>query len=252
MRRTITGGTCLMTIGLLSVLSCSSGPPAATEPAAPASRTAPAPAWTAAGSNPAPPSGSQDTRAQAESACESTQLTHDTLVGAQVAAGFAASGLPASAALLRHFLSGAGTPVNYAPDSEVARLARESPEFTALNKQVTATVARELRAGSTRVTLSATQLPPVDFSTTALGDLYWGFRGTQGLTVTGHGRSESGRYTGTVTYVIRDSYGFPAGDTLDGFGPPMRYLQTDCGAPGQPGGAHWFPDTITVTVPFSQ
>ncbi len=34
------------------------------------------------------------------------------------------------------------------------------------------------------------------------------------------------------------------------FGPPMRYLQTVCGAPQHPGGAHWFPDTITVTVAF--
>jgi hypothetical protein len=61
-----------------------------------------------------------------------------------------------------------------------------------------------------------------------------------------------GRYVGTLTYVIRDSYGFPAGETLGGFGPPMRYLQTVCGAPQHAGGAHWFPDTITVTVPFDQ
>jgi len=32
----------------------------------------------------------------------------------------------------------------------------------------------------------------------------------------------------------------------------MRYLQTVCGAPQHPGGARWFPDTITVTVPFGQ
>src|SRR5690242_2864428 len=83
-------------------------------------------------------------------------------------------------------------------------------------------------------------------------DLYWGFRGTQGLTVTGRGARENGRYAGTLSYVIRDSYGFPVGDTLDGFGPPMRYLQTVCGAPRHAGGAHWFPDTITVTVPFNR
>ena len=83
-------------------------------------------------------------------------------------------------------------------------------------------------------------------------DLYWGFRGTQGLTVTGSGRRENGRYVGTLSYVIRDSYGFPTDDTLEGFGPPMRYLQTACGAPQHAGGARWFPDTITVTVPFSR
>jgi hypothetical protein len=32
----------------------------------------------------------------------------------------------------------------------------------------------------------------------------------------------------------------------------MRYLQTVCGAPQHAGGAHWFPDTITVTVSFNQ
>jgi hypothetical protein len=55
-----------------------------------------------------------------------------------------------------------------------------------------------------------------------------------------------------LSFVIQDSYGFPASDTLDGFGPPMRYLQTACGAPRHRGGARWFPDTIMVTVPFSQ
>lgn len=63
---------------------------------------------------------------------------------------------------------------------------------------------------------------------------------------------ENGRYAGTLSYVIRDSYGFPASDTLGGFGPPMRYLQTVCGAPAHAGGAHWFPDSITVTVPFDR
>ena len=95
------------------------------------------------------------------------------------------------------------------------------------------------------------QLPTVAFESTN-SDLYWGFRGTQGLAVTGSGVRKDGRYVGTLTYVIRDSYGFPADDTLDGFGPPMRYLQTVCGAPQHAGGARWFPDAITVTVPLSQ
>ena len=75
-------------------------------------------------------------------------------------------------------------------------------------------------------------------------------RGSAGLLRGVVVRRENGRYTGTLSYVIRDSYGFPASDTLDGFGPPMRYLQTACGAPQHAGGARWFPDTITVTVPF--
>ncbi|RDJ93235.1 hypothetical protein B4Q13_23250, partial [Lacticaseibacillus rhamnosus] len=44
--------------------------------------------------------------------------------------------------------------------------------------------------------------------------------------------------------------GFPADDTLAGFGPPMRYLQTVCGAPQDPGGAYWCPDTIAVPMAF--
>jgi hypothetical protein len=30
----------------------------------------------------------------------------------------------------------------------------------------------------------------------------------------------------------------------------MRYLQVNCGNPPTPGGARWFPDSITITVPF--
>lgn len=69
--------------------------------------------------------------------------------------------------------------------------------------------------------------------------------------MTGSGSRRKGGYAGTLTYVIRDSYGFPVNDTLGGFGAPMRYLQTVCGAPKHAGGAHWFPDSITVMVPFT-
>ena len=123
--------------------------------------------------------------------------------------------------------------------------------FRAVDNQVQEAILSQLKAGSTRVRLSAAQLPTVAFESMT-SDLYWGFRGTQGLTVTGSGRRENGRYVGTLSYVVRDSYGFPASDTLGGFGPPMRYLQTACGAPYHAGGARWFPDTITVTVPFSR
>jgi hypothetical protein len=101
------------------------------------------------------------------------------------------------------------------------------------------------------VRLSAAQLPLAAFESKT-SDLYWGFRGTQGLTVTGTGNRSNGRFTGSLTYIIRDSYGFPANDTLGGFGAPMRYLQTVCGAPQHANGARWFPDTITLTVPFNQ
>jgi hypothetical protein len=77
-------------------------------------------------------------------------------------------------------------------------------------------------------------------------------RGAAGLFRGGAGGRVTPAHAGTLSYVIRDSYGFPASDTIHGFGPPMRYLQTICGAPQHAGGAHWFPDTITVTVPFNR
>ena len=88
-----------------------------------------------------------------------------------------------------------------------------------MNNEVAEAVLSQLKAGKSRVRLSAAQLPTVAFESRT-SDLYWGFRGTQGLTVTGSGRRENGRYVGILSYVIRDSYGFPVGDTLEGFGPP--------------------------------
>jgi hypothetical protein len=202
------------------------------------------------GTRPVPANGSQDTQAQAAGAtCDSAQFASDKSLGNEIAGGFAAGGFPAAASLLRHFLAGTGTGINYRPGSRISGLAEASSAFQVVNEQVQAAIARQLKAGDVQVELSAGQLATVTFSLTT-SDLYWSFRGTQGLTVTGGGSRKSGRYVGSLTYVIRDSYGFPADDTLGGFGPPMRYLQTACGAPQRAGGAHWFPDTVTVIVPF--
>jgi hypothetical protein len=198
------------------------------------------------------PSGSQDTHAQTPNArCDSATFAADKALGARVAGGFALANFPVSADLLAHFLTGTGTEVNYRARSPIAKKALASPAFRAVNDDVAEAVLSQLKAGRTRVRLSAAQLPTVAFESRR-SDLYWGFRTTQGLTVTGRGTRENGRYAGTLTFVIRDSYGFPARDTLDGFGPPMRYLQTACGAPRHAGGARWFPVTIAVTVPFNR
>jgi len=206
--------------------------------------------FTVAGVNPVPPNGSQDTRAQAVAKCDSAKFSSAKALGTRVAEGFVLAGFPVSADLLRHFLRGKGTEVDYPAGSPIAKEAFASSAFRAVNNEVTAAILSQLKAGTTGVQLSAAQLPTVAFESKT-SELYWGFRGTQGLTVTGRGSRATGRYVGTLTYVIRDSYGFPVGDTLGGFGPPMRYLQTSCGAPQHAGGAHWFPDTITVTVPFN-
>jgi hypothetical protein len=232
---------------------CSAASSSARSPVPAAAHSAKAAlAFTVAGTRPVPPSGSQDTHAQTpEARCDGSEFAADKALGARVAHGFALAGFPASADLLAHFLAGKGTGVNYRAGSPISKKARASGAFRAVNNEVQEAILGQLKAGRIRVQLSAAQLPTVAFESRT-SDLYWGFRGTQGLTVTGSGGREHGRYVGTLSYVIRDSYGFPVGDTLDGFGPPMRYLQTACGAPQHAGGARWFPDTITVTVPFSR
>jgi hypothetical protein len=199
-----------------------------------------------------PPNGSQDTHAQTpETGCDSARFAADKILGTQVTGGFAVAGFPAAADLLTHFLKGTGTPVDYRAGSLISKKALSSRAFRAVNDEVQEAILSQLKAGKTRVRLSRAQLPTVAFESKN-SDLYWGFRGTQGLTVTGSGSRTNRGYAGTLSYVIRDSYGFPPSDTLHGFGAPMRYLQTACGAPQHPGGAHWFPDTITVIVPFNQ
>jgi hypothetical protein len=242
---------------------CSASSPAADPPvsaaasarsathAAASSSKAAALSFTVAGNHPVARNGSQDTTAQAPGAgCDSAKLASDHALGLRVARGFALTGFPVGAELLRHFLRGTGTRVAYRAGTAISKKALASSAFQTVNNEVQAEILGQLKAGLTHIRLSAAQLPTVAFESRT-SDLYWGFRGTQGLTVTGSGHRAHGRYTGTLSYVIRDSYGFPVGDTLDGFGPPMRYLQTACGAPQHQDGARWFPDTITVTVPFS-
>jgi hypothetical protein len=250
-KRPVIAAVAACAVALLA--GCSAASPAAGAPSAvPSHSPRAATAFTVAGNRPVLPSGSQDTDTRTPgTTCDSATLTIDKALGTRIADGFRLTGYSASAYLLLHFLQGTGTGVDYRAGSAVSKLANASSAFKTVNNDVQEMILRQLKTGSTRVRLSAAQLPTVAFES-ASSDLYWGFRGTQGLTVTGSGSRENGRFTGALTYVIRDSYGFPADDTLDGFGPPMRYLQTVCGAPRHAGGAHWFPDTITVTVPFNQ
>lgn len=253
----VTAKGLIISTASLSMVAALQGCSAASSPVQPPSATAvpsaeAAFAFTVAGVHPVPPNGSQDTHAQTPKAeCSSTAFSADEALGAKVADGFAQAQFPVSADLLRHFLKGTGTEVDYRAGTPISQETMASSAFRAVNNEVQETIFSQLEAGRTNVHLSPAQLPTVAFESTA-SDLYWGFRGTQGLTVTGSGSRENGRYVGNLSYLIRDSYGFPVSDTLDGFGPPMRYLQTVCGAPQQAGGAHWFPDSITVVVPFSR
>lgn len=257
-RRLTTGRVALAAVlslaTALALADCGSSDPHAPAPAR-ANAATPSPAkatWTFAvsGNHPVLPNGSQDTHAATPRAvCDNAEFVKDRAIGQHVAGGFSVAGFTASAGLLEHFLTGQGTEIDYRPGSPVSEQALASSAFQAMQRQVQGAILEQLKAGKAQIRLSAAQLPLVAF-TSMTSDLYWGFRGTQGLTVSGSGTRENGRYVGTLSYVIRDSYGFSIDDTLDGFGPPMRYLQTVCGAPQYAGGAHWFPDTITVTVPF--
>jgi hypothetical protein len=251
-RKTASSAVFLAVIAVLP--ACSAGAPAAGSPSASADPSAAEAvfAFTVAGVRPVLPNGSQDTHAQTpEAGCDPVTLAADKALGAKVAGGFALGGFPVSASLLRHFLSGQGTAVNYPSGSPISKKALASRAFRVMNDEVQEAILSQLKAGRSHLRLSAAQLPAVAFESAA-SDLYWGFRGTQGLSLSGSGRRENGRYTGTLSYLIRDSYGFQPDDTLNGFGAPMRYLQTMCGAPQHAGGARWFPDTIAVTVPFNR
>ncbi len=199
-----------------------------------------------------PPGPSQDTHAQEPAtACRPGKFRRDAALGKATAAGFAIAGAPVSATLLAHFLAGTGTALNFGAGSKISREARASSAFQGLNRQIQAAAVRQLRAGRSRVRLTQPVLRTIRFALPASSrDLYLGFRGTQGLDVRGAGTITGRSYAGRLTYVIRDSYGFPPRDRLLGFGSAMRYLQVNCGKPPNSGGARWFPDSITVTVPF--
>jgi hypothetical protein len=210
------------------------------------------PGFTVIGSVPVTPNSSQDTHAQAgDAGCQRQRFQHAKSVGLTTAAGFSFTNKPVSGELLSHFLDGKGTAVRFGPRSAISRKARASGPFQALNRTVQAALLSQLRAGRSRVRLAGSALSLIRFDLTdSAQDLYFGFRGTQGLTVRGAGSKTGRRYTGRLTYVIRDSYGFPPQDQLLGVGTDMRYLQVNCGSPAIHGGARWFPDSITVRVPF--
>jgi hypothetical protein len=209
--------------------------------------------FTVNGSIPVQPNSTQDTHDQTPNAkCNRALFNISEGIGIEAVGSFAVTRhLPASALLLAHFLNGSGTEIDFLEGSAISNQAMASSVFKALNKAVLAEMVRQLNAGSTQVNLGIPPLLTIRFGNVT-SDLYWGFRGTQGLTVTGSGNLQNGNYVGSLTYVIKDSYGFPPKGDLDSYAPAMRYLQTSCGAPYHKGGAHWFPDTITVTVPFSQ
>jgi len=151
-----------------------------------------------------------------------------------------------------HFLDGRGHGGQLPGCVAGLRLAAASTAFQVVKRAGFQTaIARRLKDGDTGVRLAAWQLPTVTFSTTN-SDLYWSFRGTQGLSVAGSGVRESGRYVGTLTYVVRDSTGFPSTTRSTASGRRCGTCKRCAVHRSTRGGANWFPDTVTVTVPFDQ
>jgi hypothetical protein len=190
--------------------------------------------------------------AQLAKTCSSFRANFARTLGQGVARGFDASGAPDGAALLRHFLGGTGQPVDMADGSALSGIVKNDPVFQALDKVVQNQAKQLLDSGKLTADVTSVLYDP-DFSNAkAAYALQAAFGGTQGVDVSGSGKEVDGYYDGNITYTIRDIYGFYAASKFLGVGPEMHYLQGVCGAPWYAGGAHWFPDSVTVTVPFHQ
>ena len=188
--------------------------------------------------------------------CSHLRATADHAAGEAVAVGMKVAS-PAGARFLRHFLAGNGTAVDLADGSGLAADAKRSGIFKKLDKKVQQQAKKLLDAGQRTADVTSVMKNP-DFAALdilhpkAALALSEAFGGTQGLDISGSGFRENDTYTGTITYVIRDIYGFYAKSKFLGVGPEMHYLQGVCGAPWYKHGAHWFPDSVTVTIPFDQ
>jgi len=207
--------------------------------------------FTVSGALPVLPSSSQDTHATyPDSACSTDKLNQYEEEAKLVETYFTTENAPDAATLLEHFLDGSGTPVNFPSGSALSQQLLSNSQFQALNSSAQRALVDALNQGENRVRLA--QPPLQKISLNLPNDLEYSFGGTQGLQVSGTGRLVNGHYTGTLTYTIQDSYGFSTNDHFVGnIGDRMRYLQTNCGAPQNSEGALWFPDSVTIDVPFS-
>ena len=184
--------------------------------------------------------------------CNKGYFSFAETVGHGVLAGFSAGRTPTAASWLTNFLAGTGKPQGMPDGSLLSNEAKTDPQFLAADKSIQAAAKALLDTGQQGVDVSSS-LKTVDFSSFRSNpDLRGAFGGTQRLDVSGTGYLENGRYVGTITYIIRDVYGFYAKSKFLGAGPLMHYLQGVCGAPFTPGGAHWFYDSVTVTVPLTR
>jgi hypothetical protein len=178
----------------------------------------------------------------------------DEARGRSIAATWNNIGLTTASSLLTHFLNGTGAEVDDPATSHAAAEIEASSEFTTENKAIDAYIGGQLATGATTIRLPAGHNNPVNalgFTNLTEPDLYFALRRTNAIQVSGSGSLVGFNYIGSLTYTISESYGFSVDNVLLGIGTAMRYLQTTCGAPYYPGGAHWFTVSITVKVNFS-
>ena len=183
--------------------------------------------------------------------CNPGTFAVDESLGHAAALGFGRVGAPYAQSFLNHFLNGSGTQIDVQDGTPLASEVKQSPMFQAADNKFQLSAKTLLDQGKRTIDISS-GLYLIDFSHSAIPDLLLGFGGTQGLQVSGSGHLENGDYVGAVSYTIQDIYGFSAEDKFLGAGPRMHYLQGVCGAPYYMGGARWYPDSITVIVPFDQ
>lgn len=167
---------------------------------------------------------------------------------------FATGGLNVAANNLAQFLSGTGDELDYSDTSTAATEVAASTEFSQENTAIFTYIKQQLANGVTQITppTGSNGIHTLGFTSLRKEpDLYLAFRYTHSISVTGTGTLSNGSYTGSLVYTIGESYGFNKGNKLLDAGPALRYLQTTCGAPWYPKGAHWFPVTVTVSVPFT-
>jgi hypothetical protein len=215
------------------------------------SAASPVTAFSVRGNHPVQPGNDRDTHAQTPKAtCSTPTYIKDKEIAGTLIEGWSLLRLGTAAELMQHFLSGQGTEIDFDVSSATAQETSKDGAFEQLNKNVQTYVLAQLKKGVSTITVSNSLLAPPILGAKNY-DLHYAFRGTQGVTVTGRGTLQNGRYVGDLLYKITDTYGFKSpSDVTDGS--QMRYLQTNCGAPYKKGGAHWFQDTISLVVPFSQ
>jgi hypothetical protein len=259
--RAVSGG---LTALLAVAVACQPAVAAASSRSAAAAAATAAPTVTVKGVIPYKPDPSETAGTPASASC--SRILKGLYLGLYVSelAAFKADGAPDAANLLAHWWAGSGQAVNYGPASDLSPKAAAFPAFQAMNRKVQAYVRQQLAKGITSISVPASpgysstaQRPLVLMNFNNVTDfpsLYWAFRATQGIRLTGTLKDQGGKYTGQLTYVISDTYGFRGDDTSRLTGPftrAMNYLQTNCGRPKYGTGPLWFSDSLTVPVKFS-